>query len=216
MNKKLLVYLGFFVVLILVFWFFLNKYTPWFQQSKIYKDEAVQSFSFKNQNGVVFNNNDMEGKVCVVEYFFTKCPGICPVMNNNMKKVYEEFKNEPNFLILSYTSDPANDSVPKLKHYADSLKVNSDKWIFLTGSKDSLYNLARNSFNIADKNNVVANIEDDFVHTQLWALVDKSGKVVVKKYDGLKPEEIETLKEDIKTLLKEKSTEANFSNKIFN
>ena len=120
-----------------------------------------------------------------------------------MKLVYEEFKNEKDFLILSHTCDPENDSVPRLKRYADSMKVSHSNWIFLTGRKDSLYNMARTSYVIDDPNNNLVDIKDDFLHTQLWAVVDKEGNVRKRIYDGLKQSEVKAMIEDIKELLKE-------------
>jgi len=123
-------------------------------------------------------------------------------MNNEVKKVYEHFKNENDFLILSHTSDPNTDSAPRLKRYADSMGVTNSNWIFLTGRKDSLYRQARLSYRIDDPNNNVVNIEDDFLHTQFLALVNKKGEVV-KIYDGLRQAEIEQLIKDAERLLKE-------------
>ena len=142
-------------------------------------------------------------KFFAAEYFFTTCPSICPRMNENMKKVYEEFKNEKEFLILSHTSDPGKDSASRLKKFADSLGVETDKWVFLTGRKDSLYRQARYSYKIDDPNNNLQNIEQDFLHSQFFALVDKEGRVK-KIYDGLKPSEVNEMIGDIKQLLKEK------------
>lgn len=122
-------------------------------------------------------------------------------MNENLRKVYEVFKNEPNFLILSHTCQPEIDSAALLKRYAESMGVSSPPWIFLTGRKDSLYNMARVSYVIDDPNNNLVSIEDDFLHTQNWALVNKNGDVV-GVYDGLKQAEIKKLISDIKNLLK--------------
>jgi protein SCO1 len=139
----------------------------------------------------------------VAEYFFTTCKGICPKMNNNMRLVYDRFKNENNFLILSHTCDPETDSAAQLKHYSDSMKVNTSHWIFLTGRKDSLYTMARISYTIDDPANNLKSIDDDFLHTQFWALVDKNGDVR-KIYDGLKQSEVKQLIRDIDKLLDEK------------
>jgi protein SCO1/2 len=144
----------------------------------------------------------MEGKVYVAEFFFTTCTGICPKMNNNMRTVYEKFKDEKDFRILSYTCDPERDSVAQLKKYSDSLKVNTSKWVFLTGRKDSLYTLARNSYTIDDPANNVNSIDDQFLHSQLWALVNKRGEVK-KIYDGLKPSEVDAMMKQIRKLLKD-------------
>ena len=97
--------------------------------------QSVQPFSFINQDGKLVTDKDVEGKVYVAEYFFTTCNGICPTMNNNMKRVYEKFKNEKDFLILSHTSDPERDSVSTLKKYADSLGLIQHNGCFLQEEK---------------------------------------------------------------------------------
>ena len=194
----------------------LAKYTDTFNQSYLPKRGNVQVFSFFNQEGVSFSNDDIKGKVCVVEYFFTTCPSVCPRMNNNMKKIYEAYKDEPDFLILSHTCNPKQDSVATIKRFADSMQVDGRKWIFLTGRKDSLYNMARFSYGIDDPKNQVADINDDFMHSQFFALVDKQGIVRGQVYDGLKEDELKKLKKDIKSLLEEKAVGKNFSNNMFN
>ena len=180
----------------------MSKLIPDFSKSKFEPIGRVLPFSFTNQDGNIVTENNVAGKVFVAEYFFTTCPSICPRMNTNMKTVYEEFKTEENFLILSHTCDPKTDSAARLKKYADSMGVLTDKWIFLTGRKDSLYYQARNSYKIDDPNNNVQNIDDDFLHSQFFALVDKKGRVK-KIYDGLKPSEVNEMIIDAKRLLKE-------------
>jgi protein SCO1/2 len=143
-----------------------------------------------------------QNKITVVEYFFTTCKGICPKLNTNMKDIYTAYKNEPDFQIVSHTCNPGTDSVPVLKRYADSLGIDTKKWIFLTGRKDSLYQMARGSYLLDDPKNNVININDQFIHTQFFALIDRDGKVRGKIYDGLKANEIAQLKVDIGRLLK--------------
>src|SRR5204862_2397759 len=161
----------------------------------------VRPFSFTNQDGKTITEQDVKGKVYVAAYFFTTCKGICPKMNNNMKQVYERFKNENDFLILSHTCDPEQDSAAQLKKYSDSLGVNTSRWMFLTGRKDSLYTMARISYTIDDPANNLKSIDDDFLHTQFWALVNKKGEVK-KVYDGLKESEINSLIKEIEKTLK--------------
>ncbi|MDE3235807.1 MAG: SCO family protein [Bacteroidota bacterium] len=214
MSKKIIGYGIFFIALTAGFLFFAFRGTGAWSKSTLPQRSIVQPFSFLTQDGNTFTKADMAGKVCVVEYFFTTCKGICPRMNNNMKTIYEAFKNEPDFLILSHSCDPERDSVARLKHYADSLQVDTKKWIFLTGRKDSLYKMARFSYGIDDPKNAVANIDDDFLHTQFFALIDKNGNVRGGVYDGLKNEELEKLKKDIRDLLKEESKQ-HFVNGVF-
>lgn len=195
MTRKGISYTIFFAVLFIVFYIVVKQW--------LVKNDAisvVRPFSFVNQDGNRVTEKDMAGKVYVVEYFFTTCTGICPRMNNNMKTVYEEFKAQPDFYILSHTSDPERDSVQKMKKYADSLGVNTAKWIFLTGPKDSLYTAARMSYTIDDPANNMKSVDESFLHTQFWALVNRKGEVK-KIYDGLKESEILELKKDIRKML---------------
>jgi protein SCO1/2 len=214
MRRKWLFYVAFFTLLIVGFYFTLARVIPGYADKKFKVLNYVQPFAFTNQDGQQVTQEDVLGKVYVAEYFFTTCPSICPIMNSNMKKVYEAYKDEPDFLILSHTCDPDNDNVGRLKQYADSLQVNTQKWVFLTGKKDSLYNTARVSYLLDDPKNNYQNIDDQFLHTQFFALVDKNGNVRKKIYDGLKKQEIEELKKDIAVLLKE-PTQKRFVNNLF-
>ena len=188
----------------------------------------VQPFSFINQNGKTITEREIEGKVYVTEYFFTSCKGICPRMNANMRRVYDSYKTDSNFMIISHTCMPETDSVPLLKKYESrmltgsldkapdgSYKINYDTsksnatpvnntWNFVTGDKKALYKLARESYMIDNnKPDTAANIADEFIHTQFFALVDRQSRVR-GIYDGLKEDEIQKLFKDIDELLKEK------------
>lgn len=203
MSRKSIFYTVFFAVLVLGFFFTLKALIPGYGERRFQVLNEVKPFSFTNQDGREITKQDVEGKVYVAEYFFTTCTGICPIMNTNMKDIYEEFRDEPDFMILSHTCDPDNDTVERLKEYADSMQVNPAKWLFLTGSKDSLYNAARVSYLLDDPKNNRQSIEEQFLHTQFFALVDRNGKVRKKIYDGLKKKELKELQKDIATLLKE-------------
>jgi protein SCO1 len=203
MSRKNLYYSIFFVALALGFYFIITAVVPGLGKKRIKPISYVRPFSFTNQDGNIVTQKDMAGKVYVAEFFFTTCPGICPDMNNHMRMVYEEFKDENDFRILAHTSDPDNDTPAQLKYYADSMKVNTAKWIFLTGRKDSLYKTARISYTLDDPANNLKSIDDQFIHTQFWALVDKNGNVT-KIYDALKESEVKRMIKDIRKLLKKK------------
>lgn len=202
MSRKTIFYIAFFCFLVIAFYVVLISVIPGFSKSKFPPIGLVQPFSFTNQDGKTVTEKDVTGKVYLANYFFTTCKSVCPRMNAEVKKVYEHFKNEPGFLILSHTSDPETDSAETLKEYARSMGVTGSNWIFLTGRKDSLYRQARLSYKIDDPNNNVKDIEDDFLHTQFLALVNKKGEVV-KIYDGLKHREVVELIKDAEKLLKE-------------
>lgn len=184
------------------FYVTMSQLVPGFGKSKLEPIGRVMPFSFTNQDGKTITENDVTGKVFVAEYFFTTCPSICPVMNTNMKVVYNKFKDNKDFMILSHTSDPKTDSVPTLKKYADSLQVNTNQWIFLTGAKEDLYRQARYSYKIDDPNNNPISNQVDFLHSQFFALVDKKG-AIRNIYDGYIPSEVDKMIKEIDVLLKE-------------
>ncbi|MGI8633944.1 MAG: SCO family protein [Segetibacter sp.] len=214
MRKKLVGYLVFFVILTCVFFYFVFAGTDnW--KAKLPTVSYVKPFSFTNQDGKTIDENDLKGKVTVVEYFYTTCKGICPKLNMSLNKIYAEFKNEPDFLIIAHTVQPETDSVRRLKFYADSMKIDTKKWMLLTGRKDSLYKAARGSYLLDDPANNVEKLEDQFIHTQFLALVDTSGNVRGGVYDALKKDEMEKLSKDIAGLLKEKPGPNGFVNGVF-
>ena len=214
MKKRILGYSLFFVVLTIGFLYFVFAGTDHWK-TRLPVISYVKPFSFVNQDGVSVTEQNLEGKVTVVEYFFTTCKGICPKMSKSMKNLYNEFKDEPDFLILAHTVEPENDSLPRLRFYADSMNIDTKKWQLLTGRKDSLYNAARVSYILDDPKNNLQKIEDQFIHTQFFALVDKNGQVRGGAYDALKQEEMKKLSADIATLLKEKMGRTGFVNSVF-
>lgn len=213
MSKKIWFYLGFFALLLVVFYIVLFAGTDLWKK-KLPVMSEVKEFAFVNQFGDTITNHEVAGKVQVVEFFFTTCKGICPRMNTNMLTIASDFANEDDFMILSHTVDPGRDSVGRMKVYADSLKVDGTRWMFLTGSKEKLYEAARKSYLLDDQNNSTAPIEEQFVHTQLFALVDRAGRVR-GIYDGLSKKELVKLDKDIRLILSESYDGPRFVNGIF-
>jgi protein SCO1/2 len=214
MSKKFMGYGIFFITLTCLFFYFVFAGTDnW--KAKLPTVSYVKPFSFTNQDGKTIDENDLKGKVTVVEYFFTTCKGICPKLNTSLKKIYSEYKDEPDFLILAHTVQPEIDSIARLRFYADSMKIDTKKWILVTGRKDSLYKAARGSYLLDDPANSVEKLDDQFIHTQFLALVDKGGNVRGGVYDALKKDEMEKLSKDIKNLLKEKAGPNGFVNGVF-
>jgi protein SCO1/2 len=160
----------------------------------------IPNFSFIDQDGKTITEADVIGKVYVVDYFFTTCKSICPVMSNELEQVADHFKNEDGVIFLSHTVDPETDSIPLLKAYAEKHHANSKQWHFLTGPKKDLYDLARTGY-LLDAHEGKGD-EDDFIHTQNFALIDKE-RQIRGFYDGTKHEEMEKLKADISKLLAE-------------
>ncbi len=201
MRKKLFLYLVFFGVLLGSF-YAVMVYTTDFEKVKLPVLNTVQPFSFMRQDSAIVTLKDVNKRVYVVEYFFTTCKGICPKMNKNMKLVHEKFKSDSNFLILSHSVNPENDSVPVLSAYAATFGADPHNWWFLTGTKEALYKTARESYLLDDPKNSTVNINEQFLHTQFFALVDRLGRVR-GIYDGIKKDEVEQLMKDIQELINE-------------
>jgi protein SCO1 len=235
MSKKLWGYVIFFALLLVGFYLLIFRDYD-FTKSNLAVINYVEDFSFINQNGKPITQHDVEGKVYVAEYFFTTCKGICPRMNANMRRVFDVYKDEPGFMILSHTCMPETDSVPVLKAYEQkmingtlaktedgSYRINYDttakltapvinnNWNFVTGDKALLYKMARQSYMIDNnKPDSLQLIKDQFIHTQFFRLVDKQGRTRGQVYDGLKNDEVNSLLQDIKDLLNEKAVTKRF------
>ena len=162
------------------------------------KDHKVKDFNLINQNGESISSINYENKIYVVDFFFTKCPGICPIMTDNMLQIQNEFIDNNDILLLSLSVTPEIDSVDVLKKYAIEKGVNDSKWNITTGSKKHIYNLARKSyFAVVDQGD--GDLQD-FIHTPNFILVDKK-KQIRGVYDGTVQKEVSNLIEDIYTLL---------------
>ena len=136
-------------------------------------------FILTNQDSILISNEDLIGKVYVLEFFFTRCPDICIEMNRNMKLLDEKFGESNEFGIVSITIDPQNDDPSTLKKYSEVLDIQSQNWHFLTGEKDYIYDLANNGFNIYANQNV--NFAGGFEHQGYFALIDKDGYIRSRK-----------------------------------
>jgi protein SCO1/2 len=165
----------------------------------------IQDFSFLNQLGQTITEKNVAGKVYVVDYFFTTCGSICPLMTSEMKRVQDAFFDEPDLLILSHTVWPEVDTVEQMLKYAKEKGVDDRKWHLLTGDKDELYKLARQSYFVL-KPAEAQNLGDgnsDFIHTNNFVLVDRDRRIR-GYYDGTDAVEVDKLIGDIRILLKEK------------
>lgn len=161
--------------------------------------ETIPNFRFLNQDSQWVTPQTFAGKAYVADFFFTSCPTICPIMTKNMLELYREFEGESRLRFLSHTIDPARDSVARLKAYASNIGVDDQRWHFVTGKKDSLYAIADDYFNVVIED---PNLPDGFDHSGRFVLVDPQGHI--RAYcNGTKAEEVQSFKEDIKTLLNE-------------
>ena len=215
MSKKNYSYIGISFIILLFGIYAIPKIVLRFQKSDLVKFEKVPYFEFINQEGKTISNKTFEGKVYVVEFFFSTCPTICPVMNQKMLVLQDAFFGNPEFGIASISITPEIDTPEILKEYAKNNGIIHKNWHLLTGkSEDVVYGLSNNGFKLyAGKGD-----EDHggFEHSGLFALVDKNGFIRSRKdefgnplmyYRALEehvfPDQIKELIEDIKKLLNE-------------
>ncbi len=165
---------------------------------------TVNELSLINQLGdTVFVNETLKGKILVINFFFTSCSTICPQLTKNMKLLNKAFiKNDSSVRFLSISVDPLNDSVPRLRLYADKQYANHDKWFFLTGNKKQIYEYARKELKLelAEGDGGA----DDFIHPEKFVLLDKY-RNIRGYYDGLDSDKIRVCAEDITYLMLEKN-----------
>lgn len=161
---------------------------------------TIPPFYFTDQYNNKVTEATVKGKVYVTDYFFTTCQSICPIMSTSLERVYKEFHERNDFLILSHTVDPETDSVPVLRRYSKLHGVQDDKWLFVTGNKKDLYELARKGYLLNAEQGDGG--EEDFIHTQNFALIDKE-RHIRGFYDGTDSLEVNRLIMDMKLLFEE-------------
>ena len=164
------------------------------------EDHRISDFKLINHLGDTISKADVEGQILVVDFFFTRCATICPVMSSNLKLLHDVLPE--GVRILSHSVTPVADSVSVLKSYAEKYSADASKWWFMNGDKTEVYNLARKSyFSWLDEGD---GGYQDFVHTENVVLVDAQGRLR-GFYDGTLSNEISQLYQDIQTLLQEKN-----------
>ncbi|MFN4147865.1 MAG: SCO family protein [Runella sp.] len=182
---------------------------------------TIPDFKFVNQYGDTITQEFVKGKIYVADFFFTSCPTICPVMKKQMLRVYNEFKDNPEVVLLSHTIDPEHDTPAVLKKYAEDLGVKGNQWQFLTGKKEDIYKIAESYLippqGLPQEDSTAAG---GFIHDGSFILIDKQKRVrgtnrpyevidengiktLNYRYDGTKGKGVDLLIEDIKILLKE-------------
>ncbi|SHO65289.1 SCO family protein [Algoriphagus zhangzhouensis] len=158
----------------------------------------IPEFAFTNQEGKTIGRKDMEGKITIVDFFFTSCPSICPVMSKEMERVNDMFRNNPEVQILSISIDPEYDTPEILQEYANEHHATPGKWHFLSGSKLETYELARCGFILPTVDGL--GNPDDFIHSDKFTLVDDQGRIR-GYYSGTNREDVDLLMLETKVLL---------------
>lgn len=179
-------------------------------EDALVKIGSAPKFELTNQNGEKITNDTYKGKVYVLEFFFTTCPSICPKMNQSMLIIEKKFFGNPNFGIVSITIDPVHDTPAVLKSHAELLGVKSSNWNFLTGDRQTIFDLANKGYNLYAGEN--SKVNGGFEHSGMFALIDKNGNIRCRKdefgnpilyYDGLEKAGVRDIQQDISILLAE-------------
>lgn len=203
-------YIGIAFIILIFGIYAIPKIVNRFKTHELVKIGEVPSFEFTNQDGKLISDTFYKDKVYVIEFFFTTCPTICPKMNANMVILQNEYYGNLDFGIASFSINPEYDTPEILKAYAKSHGATLKNWNFLTGDKETIYNLANKGIALyAGENNEA---EGGFEHSGMFALIDKQGNIrsrlddygnPIAFYDGLDAKNIQMIKEDIAILLKE-------------
>ena len=170
--------------------------------------KPVSELNAVNQFGDhVSLNNDLKGRLLVINFFFTSCPDVCPKLTNNIKMLENAFRRSPmsrNDTIVQFISisvDPARDSVDALQAYAKRFGVDQNRWWFLTGDKHALYDYARNQLHVfAPQGDGGA---DDFIHTEQVVILDRD-RFIRGHYNGLDSLDLAYCVKDLGLLAMEK------------
>lgn len=134
----------------------------------------IPDFSFTDQHGNVFNRDSLKGDIYVANFFFTRCPTICPKMTTNLVQLQDKFSHKKDFHIVSHTVDPKHDSVQVLAEYAEKAHAGPN-WHFLTGDKDDIYKVANKGYFASAMKDTAA--PGGFLHTEKMFLIDREGHI---------------------------------------
>ncbi|HEX8334106.1 MAG TPA: SCO family protein [Segetibacter sp.] len=180
-------------------------FTPIFinNQSEAIKNisHTIGDFKFLNQDSIYVDQKTIEGKIHIASFIFTSCGSICPAMTKNLKMVSDQFENNTDIVLLSYSVTPWIDKPYILKKYKSRNDIQNKNWHFLTGTKGNIYNLARTSY-YAEEDIGFSKDSTEFLHTEHFILVDKT-KRIRGIYNGTLTLEMEQLLDDVKTLKEE-------------
>ena len=176
-------------------------FTPQFLKNVPAGFHQVKPFRLTAQTNEIFTEKNMDGKISVVNFFFTSCPGICPRMAVNMKVLQDSFLTDNRIQLLSHSVMPETDDVAALVKYAKAKNVNSKRWLLLTGDKAEIYTLGR-KFYFVEEDLGEKRDTSEFLHTENFVLVDQN-RHIRGIYNGLNIASVGELIKDIRELEKE-------------
>ena len=156
----------------------------------------LPDFSLTDQAGKTVTLHDLAGKVWVADFIFTNCAGTCPVMTDKMHKLQDALP--PQVRMVSFTVDPTRDTPKILAAYAEEHGANRDRWLFLTGEKQALYDICVKGFKLP-LDTEGGTPAEPIAHSTRFVLVDKRGEIR-GYYSGTEEDELRRLAADAKKL----------------
>lgn len=157
----------------------------------------IPEFSFLNQDSLLVRNQDLSDNIYVSDFFFISCPSICPKVKKQMLRIYDKFESDKILKLVSHTMDPKRDTPEALNLYARNLEVNTEKWMFLTGDKYDLHDMADDYFITVIEDE---NVPGGYDHSGKLILVDKDGHV--RSFcEGTDPDDVSRFLDDIQWLI---------------
>lgn len=177
-------------------------FTPvWLEGEALEEVHKIGQYEFINQDGNTVSNETFNGKIHLVDFFYSTCPGICRSMTKNMHHLYDYYEKDEDVMFLSHTVLPEIDTVEQLKNYADQYCIESDRWHLVTGDKEDIYELARKHYFI-EQNAGYKKSLNELVHTENFVLIDHKGRIR-GIYNGTSRLEMKRIIADIELLKKE-------------
>lgn len=180
-------------------WYYLNSGLDYnlSVKEKMKAKGEIPAFSFTDQDGQIITNDSLKGRLYVADFFFASCPNECLEMAKNLQDVQEAFKDHPKVILVSFSTDPYNDSTAVLKKYAESLDALPYQWYFLRGEQEKIFKLAKEGFKLpADVNDN----DSDIIHSPYFAVIDEAGQIRAY-YDGTNEAEVNTMIANISMIM---------------
>ena len=161
----------------------------------------IPAFNFTDHNGHSITQEDIQGKIVVANFFFSRCPSICPKMASHLLEIQRHYEDREDFMIISHSVDPEYDNVQILEQYAKKVHGNNKTWHFLTGEKEDIYDVAFNGYFANAMEDEVA--PGGFLHSEMLFLLDRNGHIrgSIDKYDNIVPAFDGTSTHEVKNLI---------------
>jgi protein SCO1 len=160
----------------------------------------VPSSSLVAHTGAPVKTDDLKGSVAVYDFIFTSCPGPCPLMTREMKRLKTDLRNVRDIRFVSITVDPVKDTPAVLAQYA-RIHGAGEGWLFLTGDRQEIIELSIDGFKLG-VGPVDPGSTQPIFHSTKFVLVDRSG-MIRGYYESTSKDEMEKLRKDARALARE-------------